>query len=58
MTMKTTLRDIAIVALIPPAVIGLDLLAQGFADMLAPLGALPALMFFIALFTALAKFTK
>lgn len=56
--MKTTARDIAIVALIAPAFIGLDLLAQGFADLLAPLGALPALVFFGALFTALIKITK
>jgi hypothetical protein len=58
MSMKTTLRDIAIVALIAPAVIGLDLLAQGFADLIAPLGALPALVFFGALFTALIRHTK
>jgi hypothetical protein len=56
--MKTTARDIAIVALIAPAFIGLDLLAQGFADLIAPLGALPAVLFFGALFTALIKFTK
>jgi len=56
--MKTTARDIAIVALIAPAVIGLDLLIGLLVDSLAPLGALPAVMFFGALFTALIKLTK
>jgi hypothetical protein len=56
--MKTTARDIAIVALIAPAFIALDLLIQVVADSLAPLGALPAVLFFGALFTALIKFTK
>lgn len=56
--MKTTAKDIAIVALIPLAIIGADLLAQVIADLLAPLGALPAVLFFTALITALIKFTK
>ena len=56
--MKTTARDIAIVALIAPVIIALDLLAQVVADSLAPLGALPALIFFTALITALIRFTK
>ena len=55
--MKTTALVIG-TALIAPAFIALDLLAQVVANLLAPFGALPALIFFGALFTALARFTK
>ena len=45
-------------ALVALGLIGLDLLAQVIANALAPLGAIPALVFFGALFTALIRFTK
>lgn len=55
--MKTTALIIG-TALVAPAVIALDLLIQAVADSLAPLGALPALVIFGALITALIRFTR
>ena len=45
-------------ALVALGLIALDLLAQVVANLIAPLGAIPAVIFFGALFTALIRFTK
>lgn len=45
-------------ALVALGLIALDLLAQVVANLIAPLGAIPAVLFFTALITALIKFTK
>ena len=56
--MKQTATALALALGLGTALIGLDLLAQVIANALAPLGAIPALIFFGALFTALIRFTK
>jgi hypothetical protein len=56
--MKTTALALALALALWLALIALDLVAQGLADIPAPFSAIPAVLLFGALLTALIRFTK